>query len=141
VGLVISAYNKPDQVISTLYNQTSMVRTIEQILGLPPMNQFDLTAPLMTDLFTNTPDLTPYTALPNQIPLDQLNGEIQSLHGTALQDALLSNQMDFSGPDLNDEQVLNGIIWRATMGDQPYPIFGWEQNNHAAKTLFDNNGN
>jgi hypothetical protein len=127
VGMVISAYNKQGIVDSTLYNQTSMVRTMEQILGLPPMNQFDLTAPLMTTLFTNTPDLTPYTVLPNQIPLDALNGQASSLTGQALQDAEVSDTLDFTIPDATDPAVLNPIIWRATMGDRPYPHFGWEQ--------------
>ncbi len=128
VGMVMSAYNKPGQVNSTLYNQTSMVRTIEQILGLPPMNQFDLTASLMSDAFTTTPDLTPYTFLPNQVPLDQLTGQPQSTTGQAKDDILASNKLDFSKPDLSNPAVLNPIIWRATMGNQPYPNFAWLQN-------------
>jgi YVTN family beta-propeller protein len=125
VGMVISAYSKQGIVDSALYNQTSMVRTIEQILGLPPMNQFDLTAPLMTTLFDTKPDFTSYTALPNQIPLDTLNPPASSLTGQAQQDAIVSSQLDFSIPDATDPAILNPIIWRATMGDRPYPHFDW----------------
>jgi hypothetical protein len=114
-------------VDSTLYNQTSMVRTIEQILGLPPMNQFDLTAPLMTTLFTGTPDFTPYTVIPNQIPLDTLNGQASALTGQVHDDAMISDTLNFSVPDATDPAILNPIIWRATMGDRPYPHFAWEK--------------
>ena len=128
VGIIVSAYNTQAQVDSTLYNQTSMVRTIEQILGLPPMNQFDLTAPLMTTLFTDTPDLTPYELIPNQIPLDTLNAQASALTGQARQDAAVSDTLDFSVPDATDPTILNPIIWRATMGTKrPYPHFSWEK--------------
>jgi len=128
VGYVVSAYNKQGIVDSTLYNQTSMVRTIEQILGLPPMNQFDLTAPLMTTMFADTPDLTPYTVIPNQIPLDMLNGQASDLKGQALEDAKVSDTLNFGVADATDPAILNPIVWRATMGDRPYPHFTWEKN-------------
>ncbi len=48
-----------------------MVKTIEQILGIAPMNQEDRAAYPMFDAFTNTPDFTPYNVRPNQIPLTQ----------------------------------------------------------------------
>ena len=131
VGLVISAYNKTGQVNSTLYNQTSMVRTMEQIMGLPPMNQFDLTATPMSDVFSATPDLTPYTTLPNQVPLDQLGGQAIA-GGTTVADVIASNSMNFAVQDANNEDVLNLIIWRATMPNQPYPTFGWQRNIVAA---------
>ncbi len=128
VGMVLSAYGKQGIVDSTLYNQTSMVRTMEQILGLPPMNQFDLTAPLMTTMFTDTPDFTPYTVIPNQIPLDTLNSQASALTGQARADAMVSDSLDFSVPDATAPTILNPIIWRATMGNHPYPHFGWEKN-------------
>ncbi len=127
VGIVASAYNKQGIVDSTLYNQTSMVRTIEQILGLPPMNQFDLTAPLMTTLFADAPEFAPYTAIPNQIPLDTLNSQASAATGQARADAQLSDTLNFSVPDATDPAILNPIIWRATMGDRPYPHFAWEK--------------
>ena len=68
-----SPYTKRGAVVSTQYNTTSLLRTIEQILGLPPMNQFDATATPMFDCFTETPDFTPFDAVPNIIPLDTMN--------------------------------------------------------------------
>lgn len=70
-GLVISPFVKRNVVDSTYYNQLSIIRTIEQILGLPPMNQHDLVTPPMQGLFTNAPNYSTYTALKNKIPLNQ----------------------------------------------------------------------
>ncbi|MGL4465393.1 MAG: bifunctional YncE family protein/alkaline phosphatase family protein, partial [Planctomycetia bacterium] len=76
VALAVSPYTKRRAVVSTNYNQTGMVRTIERILGLPPMNQYDAAATIMSDCFTDTPDFTPYDAVPNLIPLDRMNKSV-----------------------------------------------------------------
>ena len=78
VGLVISPYTKRGEVISTYYSQINMVRTMENILGIPPMNQFDWAAMPMTDCFTDTANFAPYEALPNNIPLDELNPPLEN---------------------------------------------------------------
>ena len=70
---VISPWAKRSAVVSTQYNTTSLLRTMEQILGLPPMNQFDATATPMADCFTDTPDFTPFTAVGNNVALDEMN--------------------------------------------------------------------
>jgi len=67
---IVSPYSKKGAVNSRYYTQLNVVKTIEQILGITPMNQEDLAAVPMYDAFTNTPDFTPYTVQPNQIPLD-----------------------------------------------------------------------
>jgi hypothetical protein len=67
---LISPYAKQGVVNSTYYTQINVVKTIEQILGIAPMNQEDRAAEPIVDAFTNRPDLTPYDALPNQIPAD-----------------------------------------------------------------------
>jgi YVTN family beta-propeller protein len=122
VGLVISPYTKRGQVISTLYSQISMVRTIESMLGLPPMNQLDLAADPMIDCFSEKADFTPYTALPNNVPLDELNPPLTSLRGDALYWAEKSLAMDLSDVDKIDEGVFNRIIWHAVKGYKvPYP--------------------
>ncbi|MDQ2728416.1 MAG: hypothetical protein M3Y91_11260, partial [Actinomycetota bacterium] len=66
---VASPYAKRGLVNSSYYTQLNLVKTIEQILGVPPMNQEDRAAEPMFNAFTNTPDLTPFSTLPNQIPL------------------------------------------------------------------------
>jgi YVTN family beta-propeller protein len=123
VGLVISPYSKKGQVVSTYYSQINMVRTIENILGLPPMNQLDRTAEPMVDCFTTKPDFTPYKALKNNIPLDDLNPELVSLSGDELYWAVKSLEQDLDDIDRIDEDVFNRIIWHAVKGyDRPYPV-------------------
>ncbi len=70
---VASAYTKRNAVVSTQYNQTSLLRTMELMLGLPPMNQMDATATPMFDCFTSTPDFAAFNAVTNNVPLDEMN--------------------------------------------------------------------
>ncbi len=123
VGMVISPYTRRGAVVSTYYTQINMFRTIENILGIPPLNRFDLTAEPMNDCFTDEPDFTPYTALPNNIPLDTLNPELTSLSGDALHWARKSMAQDLDDYDRIDEDTFNRIIWHAVKGyDVPYPV-------------------
>ena len=73
-GYVISPYVKQGGVVdSTYYSQVNLTRTIEQILGLTPMNAYDLVASPMTTIFTDNPpadNFEPWTHVPNEIPLD-----------------------------------------------------------------------
>lgn len=122
-AFTISPYAKRGAVVSTQYNTTSLLRTMEQILGIPPMNQFDASATPMFDCFQETPDLSPYTALPNRVPLDQLNpGSAQIDDPILRQDAIVSSQLNFREIDKAPEDVLNRILWRAMKGaKEPYP--------------------
>ncbi|QGY43429.1 beta-propeller fold lactonase family protein [Maribellus comscasis] len=123
VGMVISPYTKRNKVISTYYSQINMVRTMENILGIPPMNQFDLLAEPMLECFTETPDFTPYKALQNNIPLDELNPPLESLNGQKRYWAKKSMEQDLDDYDRIEEDTFNRIIWHATKGyDRPYPI-------------------
>lgn len=122
VGMVISPYTKRGEVISAYYSQVNMVRTIENILGIAPMNQLDLSAEPMTDCFTEKADLTPYRALKNNIPLDQLNPSLMSLSGDQLFWAEKSLEQDLDDVDRIDDDVFNRIIWHAVKGyNRPYP--------------------
>jgi YVTN family beta-propeller protein len=122
VGMAISAYNRRKSIDSTCYNQTGMVKTIELILGLPPMNQLDLSATPMRRCFQNTPDLTPYTAVANRIALDELGPPLRQLQGQALARAKKSLELDLDEADVADEDTFNRILWHAVMGDQAsYP--------------------
>lgn len=119
----ISPYAKRKQVVSTQYNTTSIVRTMEQILGLPPMNQFDASATPMFDCFTAEPDLTPFDSVANRVPLDQMNPRPNAIRDEVLrEDALVSARLNFREVDKAPEDVLNRILWRAQKGPQiPYP--------------------
>ena len=117
--LVISPYTKRNQVVSTFFNQTGLLHTMEQILGLPPMNQQDAMGPLMFDCFTNTPNYTTYTALANNINLT--TGGVAMLSTKALYYAKKVKKMDFSKPDLINEDIFNRYIWHSIKGDARYP--------------------
>ena len=93
-----------------------MVRTIEQILGLPPMNVQDATAMPMFDCFSGKPDFSPYVAVPNEIPLDEMNKELSQLQGTALHYAKKSMEPQFDKIDAGDDQLFNRILWFAMKG-------------------------
>jgi YVTN family beta-propeller protein len=119
----ISPYTKRQKTISTQYNTTSVIRTIEQILGLPPMNQFDASATPMFDCFTDQLDARPFDAVPNLVPLDQMNDKPIAIRDAQLRaDALASLRMNFREVDKAPEDLLNRILWRARKGPQiPYP--------------------
>ena len=120
---VVSPYTKRHAVISQFYNQTAVLHTIELILGIPPMNQMDALAPVMSACFTNAPDFSPYTVLPNQIPLDEMPRPIAQLRGKELYWAKKLAAMRFDQPDLNNDDLLNRILWHSVKGvDAPYPV-------------------
>ncbi|MDR3652046.1 MAG: bifunctional YncE family protein/alkaline phosphatase family protein [Paludibacter sp.] len=121
-AMVISPYSKFTDPIHTAYNQPSMIRTIEQILGLPPMNIQDAIAPPMLDCFTNIPNFTPYRSVKNQIPLDEMNPALTALTGKPLHFAKLSSEPQFDGIDTGNDELFNRILWFSTMGDIPYPV-------------------
>ena len=119
----ISPYTKRGAVVGTQYNTTSIIRTIEQILGLPPMNQFDASATPMADCFTDVPDFTPFTAVANNIPLDQMNPAPKTVGDVLLRrNAEQSARLNFREADRVPEDTLNRILWHAMKGAAaPYP--------------------
>jgi hypothetical protein len=120
--LVVSPYTLRGKVVSAFYNQAGVVHTIENILGLPPMNQHDAMAPLMVDCFTAEPDFHPYTALPNTIALDEMNpGTTGALSRKERYWAKQSLKQDLSRPDRVNDDTFNRIIWHSVKGDAPYP--------------------
>ena len=122
VALVISPYSRFNNTNHTYYTQPSMVRTIEQILGLPPMNIQDAIANPMTSCFMTIPNKTPYIAIPNKIPIDELNPKLVSLKGNARYYAEKSLLPEFDGVDTGNDDLFNRILWFAAKGDLPYPL-------------------
>lgn len=122
VSLVISPYSRLKSVNHTFYNQPSIVKTIEQILGLKPMNIQDAIAKPMTDCFGTRADLTPYTALPAMVMIDEMNPQLVSLSGKALHYARKSMLPEFDGVDSGNDDLLNRILWFAEKGNAPYPV-------------------
>jgi YVTN family beta-propeller protein len=115
VGLVISPYTRRKYVDSTQYSTVSLIRTIELILGLPPLSQYDAAARPMYASFTDTPTISAYEHVPAQIDVNQMNGA--SAYGAAR-----SSKMDFSEYDRVNDFELNEILWRSIKGtDAPLP--------------------
>ena len=115
VGLVITPYTKRKYLDSSQYSTVSMIRTMELILGLPPLSQYDASARPMFASFTDKPDLTPYTHEPAQINVNEVNA--LTAYG-----AERSLEMDFDEYDRIDDFELNEILWRSIKGkDAPVP--------------------
>jgi hypothetical protein len=120
-GLVISPYSVMGQVVHTNYNQTGMVRTIEQILGIPPMNVVDATALPMWDCFGDHRTEVAYSFVPNRIPLDRMNRGMAELKGKAAYFAKLSATRAFKDVDGGEDELMNRILWFDAKGEEPYP--------------------
>jgi hypothetical protein len=115
VGLVISPYVKRRSVDSNQYSTASMLRTMELILGLPPLSQYDAAARPLFACFTDKPDLAPYKHEPARIDVNAVNAK--TAYG-----AERSSKMDFSDYDKIDDAELNEILWRSIKGkDAPLP--------------------
>jgi hypothetical protein len=122
IGLVISPYSNLNRTIHTNYNQTSLVRTIEQILGLPPMNIIDATALPMFDCFTNKKSNYRYSTILNKIPLNEMNKPLSLLKGKARHYAKLSVNTAFKEVDGGDDDNMNRILWFDAKGEIKYPV-------------------
>jgi hypothetical protein len=114
VAFIISPYVRRRAVDSTMYNTTSMLRTMELLLGLRPMTQFDAGSRPMASAFQSTPDPAPYTAEKPRRPLDERN----PAHSAT---AARSARLRFDEADEIDDDELNDILWRAIRKDEPPP--------------------
>ena len=113
IAFVASPYTKRGVVDSTMYSTSSMLRTIELVLGLKPMSQFDAAATPMFNAFQPAPDLRPYQALPSNVDLEAKNP------ATAWGGQI---PMNFAREDAVDDLLLNEVIWRSVRGaDSPMP--------------------
>lgn len=115
VGLVISPYIKRGMLDSTQYQTVSVIRTMELILGIPPLSQYDAAARPMFACFSDQADTRPYQHVPARIDVNERN--TKKSYGAAR-----SAKMDFSEYDRIDDFELNEILWRAVKGaDAPLP--------------------
>jgi YVTN family beta-propeller protein len=107
--LVISPWAKRGHISPVHSSFPSIFRTIELILGVPPMNRYDALATPLWDAFTSSADMEPYTALPRTVP-DEVNPS-----GARGQEE--SEEMDFTGPDRNPH--LGALLWWHRKGTPP----------------------
>ncbi|WP_141604357.1 bifunctional YncE family protein/alkaline phosphatase family protein [Terrilactibacillus laevilacticus] len=110
-SLVISPYTQTGKVDSVFYDTSSMIHTIELILGMKPMTQFDAASIPMNHSFTEKPNYASYEALDPQYPLDKKNG-------TTAPDAKASEKLDFSKEDHANESTLNKALWDSTLKEK-----------------------
>jgi len=119
VALLISAYNRPGALIHEFHNTVSLIRTIEMLLGIEPMNQLDATATPM-NIFRSEPDLRPYKTLLPNVALDNLVTPAARDAATAYW-MRLTEEQDLERADMADPEVLNRIIWLSVRGNVPMP--------------------
>lgn len=112
---VAGPFVKRGFVDHTMYSTTSMLRTIELILGMPPMTQFDAAATPMYRCFTNQPDYTSFTHVPANINLNDKNGVDNIL-------SKLSEGFDMSKEDAVPDLLFNEVLWKGIKGmHRPFP--------------------
>lgn len=110
IAMVISPYVKRNYHDNTMYSTSGMLRTIELILGLPPMSQYDAAAMPMFRSFTSKADLTPFKSVPAQVDLFETNK-------IASKWSKISEGFDFAEVDKNDDRLFNEVLWKGLKGD------------------------
>ncbi|HKG60919.1 MAG TPA: bifunctional YncE family protein/alkaline phosphatase family protein [Pyrinomonadaceae bacterium] len=119
VALVISAYNKPGALVHEFHSTVSLIRTIELLLGIEPMNQLDATATPI-NIFRAEPDLRPYKVLLPNVALDNLVTPPPRDVATAYW-IRLTEEQDLERADMADPEILNRILWYSVRGNIPMP--------------------
>jgi hypothetical protein len=113
-AFVISPYTARARVDSTLYTTTGILRTIELILGLEPLSQYDAAATPLYGAFAASPDLKGFEHRPSRIPADERNAK------GAFKEAL-SDTFDFREADRVPMREMNEILWGSVKGAVPMP--------------------
>ncbi len=107
---VAGPYVKRNMVIHDMYSTSDVLRTIELILGLPPISQYDATAVPLYKCFTNQPNFAPYTCMPSNIDLNQLNiADNESSRRSA--------KFNFAREDAAPDLDLNEVVWESVKGE------------------------
>jgi DNA-binding beta-propeller fold protein YncE len=130
IAFVAGAYVKQGALVSTQYNTIDFMRTMEEVLGLPPMNLNDALARPMADIFNTTPSPWSFTATPpailynnTQLPLPSRPAGLfvpKPAHDAKYW-ARASKDMDFTDADRVDSDDFNLVLWKGIMGHKPYP--------------------
>lgn len=107
---VIGPYVKRHFTDHSMYSTSGLLRTMELILGLPPMSQYDAAAVPMFRSFTSTPDFTPYTVIPANVDIDERNTASNNL---AKESAKFNLAVEDAAPDI----PFNEVIWKSIKGE------------------------
>jgi DNA-binding beta-propeller fold protein YncE len=114
-------------VVSTAYTTLDYIRTMEEVLGLPPMNLNDALATPMSDIFNSKPGAWTFTATPaailycTRLPLPFPIQPCNDPTPDAKYWARVTRGMDFNDADRVDGETFNRVLWKGKMGDRPYP--------------------
>jgi YVTN family beta-propeller protein len=109
-AFVISPYIKRNSVNSSMFSTSGMLRTMELILGLPPMSQYDAAAVPFSDCFTTNPDFKPYKVRPANVDLEQRNVAWNK-------SAQRSQEWNFAREDAAPDLDLNEVVWKSVKGE------------------------
>ena len=129
-AFIVGPYVKQGALVSTSYNTIDFIRTMEEVLGMPPMNLNDALGRPMTDVFNTTPSPWTFTAAPSpllyrtQLPLTPHKPADRALFKPAHNArywARATKGMDFDDADLLDPHDFNHVLWKGLMGNKPYP--------------------
>jgi hypothetical protein len=115
---IASPYAKRNSTVSTMYSTASMLRTMELILGLPPMSQFDAAATPMWECFTGLQDLTPFVSLEATYNIHEMNTEQNNI-------SRLSDSFNLEVMDAAPDHLFSEVIWKAVRGldsEMPPPV-------------------
>jgi len=107
---VAGPYVKRNGVIHDMYSTSGVLRTIELILGLPPMSQYDAAAVPLYECFTNKPNFSPYMAKPARVDLQQRNIAVN-------ESSKRSQSFNLAKEDAVPDIILNEVIWKYVKGE------------------------
>jgi hypothetical protein len=117
-AFIASPYAKRNTRVSTMYSTASMLRTMELILGLPPMSQYDAAATPMWECFTSVPDFSPFTCLDATYDIHEMNTEENRI-------SRLSDSFNLEVMDAAPDHLFSEVIWKAVRGldsEMPSPV-------------------
>jgi YVTN family beta-propeller protein len=114
-AIVISAYNRPGALVHEFHTTVSLIRTMEILLGMQPMNQLDATAAPI-DIFQDKPELRPYKALLPDVALNNLMIPARPTSNTQAYWMKRTSEQDLEHNDMADDRVMNEIIWYSVKG-------------------------
>ena len=117
-AFIASPFAKRNATVSTMYSTASMLRTMELILGLPPMSQYDAAATPMWECFTPSPDLTPFVSLDATYDIHEMNVEVSRI-------SRLSDEFNLEVMDAAPDHLFSEVIWKAVRGlesEMPAPV-------------------
>ena len=130
IAFVAGAWVKQGALVSTAYNTIDFVRTMEEVLGLPPMNLNDALARPMADIFNTTPSPWTFTAVPSPllyrsqlpiVPHNRAGLAVPKPARDAKYWAKVTKGLDFTDADRLEPEDFNRILWKGLMGNKPYP--------------------